>query len=233
VLDNLVAVMNEKGYRGLDIDFEYVAEADSEAFISFISNAVGIMHGAGFFVNTDLAPKASADQRGLLYDAHDYRRIGEIADTVFLMTYEWGYTYGPPLAVAPINQVEKIVRYAVSEIPKEKILLGIPNYGYIWQLPFEKGITRAATVGNEFAVSIAAERRATVEFDELAASPYFYYTANDSERVAWFEDVRSIDRKLGLVESYDLRGFGYWNIMRPFAGNLSLLKVSAFPERIL
>ena len=148
------------------------------------------------------------------------------------MTYEWGYTYGPPLAVAPIDQVERIVNYAISEIPAEKILLGIPNYGYIWQLPFEKGITKAATVGNQFAADIAAERNATIEFDETSASPFFYYTAYDTERVAWFEDVRSIERKLELVERFNLRGFGYWNIMRPFAGNLSLLSVSYFPEKV-
>lgn len=232
VLNNLAEVMREKGYRGLDIDFEYVAEQDAEAFIAFIRNAVDIMHENGFFVNVDLAPKASADQRGLLYEAHDYGRIGEIADTVFLMTYEWGYTYGPPLAVAPINQVERILSYAVSEIPREKILMGIPNYGYIWQLPFEKGITRAATVGNQYAADIAAERNATIEFDPLSASPFFYYTAFETERVAWFEDVRSIQAKFELIDRFDLRGFGYWNIMRPFAGNLSLLSVSFVPERV-
>ena len=232
VLNNIVNVMQLKGYRGLDIDFEYVSADDSEAFISFIQNATDIMHANGFFVNVDLAPKASADQRGLLYEAHDYARIGAIADTVFLMTYEWGYTYGPPLAVAPIDQVERIVRYAVTEIPVEKILLGIPNYGYIWTLPFEKGITRAVTVGNQYAASIAADVNATIEFDTTSMVPYFYYSSGGVERVAWFEDVRSIQAKLNLVQDYGLRGFGYWNIMRPFAQNLALLSVSFTPEPI-
>ena len=232
VLQNIVNVMREKGYRGFDIDFEYVAEADKEAFIAFIANSVEIMHANGFFVNVDLAPKASADQRGLLYAAHDYPRIGALADTVFLMTYEWGYTFGPPLAVAPINQVERIVNYAVSEIPLEKILLGIPNYGYIWSLPFEKGISRAVTVGNQFAASLAASENAEILFDEASASPYFYYFSDGSDRVAWFEDVRSISAKFDLVRNFALRGFGYWNIMRPFAGNLALLSVNFVPERI-
>jgi len=232
VLNNIVSEMLEKGYRGLDIDFEYVAEQDTEAFISFISNAVDIMHANGFFVNVDLAPKSSADQRGLLYAAHDYRRIGELADTVFLMTYEWGYTYGPPLAVAPIDQVERIVGYAVTEIPTEKILLGIPNYGYIWTLPFEKGITRAVTVGNQYAAQIAAERNATIEFDEILKSPFYYYYFNGTDRVAWFEDVRSISAKFDLAERYSLRGFGYWNIMRPFSQNLALLSTTYIPEQI-
>lgn len=232
VLNNIVTVMNQKGYRGLDIDFEYVAEEDTEAFIEFIQNAADIMHSNGFFVNVDLAPKASAGQRGLLYAAHNYPRIGAVADTVFLMTYEWGYTYGPPLAVAPINQVERIVRYAVSEIPTDKILLGIPNYGYIWTLPFQKGITRAVTVGNQYAAAVAASVNATIGFDEESQSPFFYYNQNGTDRVAWFEDVRSIRAKFDLVQDYGLRGFGYWNIMRPFAQNLALLAVSFTPEII-
>ncbi len=52
------------------------------------------------------------------------------------MTYEWGYKYGPNMAVAPLNMVRRVLDYAVTEIIPEKIMLGIPNYGYDWPLPF-------------------------------------------------------------------------------------------------
>lgn len=93
VIDNLIAVMREKGYRGIDIDFEYINQNDTAAFIDFIDNTASKMHENGFSVNVDLAPKTSANQQGILYEAHDYGAIGTIADTVLLMTYEWGYTY--------------------------------------------------------------------------------------------------------------------------------------------
>ena len=232
VLNNIADVMEQKGYRGLDIDFEFVDPNDRNAFISFIENAASIMHENGFFVNVDLAPKSSRGQSGLLYSAHDYPVIGSIADTVFLMTYEWGYTYGPPLAVAPANQVERIVSYGVSEIPPDKILLGIPNYGYDWPLPFEKGITKATTIGNQYAVTIAGRYNAEIQFDNESMAPFFYYSASDIEHVVWFEDVRSIQAKLDIRENFGLRGFGYWNLMRPFAQNLSLLSVKYIPERV-
>ena len=175
------------------------------------------MHRRGFTVNVDLAPKTSAEQKGLLYEGHDYKAIGEIADTVLLMTYEWGYAYGPPMAVAPLPRVEQVVRYAVSEIPPEKIYMGIPNYGYDWRLPYRQG-ERAYSIGNEEALQIAAANNAVIQYDETAQSPYFEYTAETdyTNHIVWFEDIRSIQAKYGLIDKYGLRGGGYWNLRRSF-----------------
>ena len=58
-------------------------------------------------------------------------------DFVILMTYEWGWSGGPPMAVAPINSVRAVINYAVSVIPAKKIMMGMPLYGYDWELPYE------------------------------------------------------------------------------------------------
>lgn len=220
VFDSIIAVMKEKGYLGLDIDFEYVASEDAGDFQNFLRRAIERMHAEGYFVNVDLAPKTSAAQAGLLYESHDYAAIGALADTVLLMTYEWGYTYGPPMAVAPLNRVRQVVEYGVSAIPPEKIMMGLPNYGYDWILPFERGITRATAIGNEYAVEIAQRYGVPILFDELAQSPNFEYWGRiGRNHVVWFEDVRSIQGKYDLIDEFALRGGGYWNIMRPFAQN--------------
>lgn len=220
VLDNVIAVMLEKGYVGLDIDFEFIEAKDAEAYLQFLENARVRLHAHGFFLHTDLAPKTSAGQRGLLYEAHNYARIGAIADTVLIMTYEWGYTYGPPMAVAPIDKVREVVSYAVTEIEPRKILMGIPNYGYDWILPFEKGTTRATTIGNDYAVEIAARNNVPIQFDQTAQSPFFEYWGRRGEKhVVWFEDVRSIRAKFNLMDEFQLLGGGYWNAMRPFTQN--------------
>ncbi|MFW5632248.1 MAG: glycosyl hydrolase family 18 protein, partial [Acetivibrio ethanolgignens] len=133
---------------------------------------------------------------------------------VLLMTYEWGYKYGPNMAVAPLNMVRRVVDYAITEIPAEKINLGIPNYGYDWPLPFVRGVTEARTIGNVEAVTIAIENSAVIQFDEIAKSPFFRYTRDGIEHEVWFEDARSINEKLGLVKEYGLKGTGWWQIMR-------------------
>lgn len=190
LIQNLIYIMEEKGYSGIDIDFEYILAADRDKFTAFVQQVADTMRAKGYRTSVALAPKTSAAQKGLLYEGKDYRALGEAADSVLLMTYEWGYTFGPPMAVAPIHQVRRVVEYAVTEILPDKIDLGIPNYGYDWPLPFEKGVTRATTVGNVQAVRIAVREGAVIQFDTLAQSPFFSYTTDDGmEHEVWFEDV--------------------------------------------
>ncbi len=132
------------------------------------------------------------------------------------------------MAVAPINKVREVVDYAVTRIPAEKIDLGIPNYGYDWPLPFERGVTRAKTIGNIEAIQIAIENDAEILFDEAAMSPYFNYTRNGVQHEVWFEDVRSLKEKFRVIEDYGLRGAGYWQIMQLFRANWLLLSDTFF-----
>ncbi len=93
VLDQVEQVMIRKGFVGLESDFEYIDPADAQGYLDFLDNAAARMRKYGFFLEVALAPKTSANQPGLLYEAHNYAEIGARADSVFLMTYEWGYTY--------------------------------------------------------------------------------------------------------------------------------------------
>ena len=136
------------------------------------------------------------------------------------MIYEWGYSRGEPQAVSPLDKVRRVVDYGVSVIPPEKIFLGMPNYGYDWQLPFVMGQTVARSLGNVEAVDLAGTQNAEILFDEVAQSPTFTYYARENgrpvEHVVWFEDARSVAAMLGLVKEYGLRGFAVWNLMRYF-----------------
>ena len=223
LIANLLSVVEEKGYDGVDVDFEYILPEDRVGYADFVGRLRTAMNETGRSVSVALAPKISADQPGLLYEGMDYRLLGENADRVFLMTYEWGYTYGPPMAVAAINKVRQVLDYAVTEIPVEKIIMGIPNYGYDWQLPYERGVTRAELIGNVEAVRIAAQNGAEIQFDETAQSPYFTYWAEGRQHEVWFEDVRSMQVKIDTAVSYGFKGFGYWNLMRPFRANWLLV----------
>ncbi|MBQ8248342.1 MAG: hypothetical protein IJY93_00465 [Clostridia bacterium] len=179
-------------------------------------NLADALHAVGIELTVSLAPKTSDDQAGLLYEAIDYATLGAIADRVLLMTYEWGYTYSEPRAVAPINNVAAVVDYALTVIPREKIDLGIPNYGYDWQLPWVEG-TPARSLGNIAAQELAIERGAMIMYSETDQTPFFSYTAEDgTSHVVWFEDARSIMEKLRLARDRRLGGIGVWQIMRWF-----------------
>lgn len=223
LINNIMSTIYAKGFEGVDIDFEYILAEDKYQFVDFVINVRNAVNAAGYPVSVALAPKTSDNQVGLLYEGKDYALLGEAADNVLLMTYEWGYTYGPPMAVAPLNKVREVVEYAVTKIPVNKINLGIPNYGYDWPLPYERGITKARTIGNIEAVQIAINNNAVIEFDQIAMSPYFTYNKDGISHEVWFEDVRSLQAKFALLAEYNLRGVGYWQIMQLFRANWLLL----------
>ena len=223
LIGNLSIQIEERGFEGVDIDFEYILPEDRIPFADFVRDVRTAVNGLGYPVSVALAPKVSDSQTGLLYEGKDYGLLGEAADSVLLMTYEWGYTYGPPMAVAPLNKVRQVVEYALTKIPASKINLGIPNYGYDWTLPFVQGSSKATTIGNIQAVQIAIANNASIQFDETAQSPYFQYVSGGFSHEVWFEDPRSLSAKFGLVKEYGLRGMGYWQVMQLFRANWLLL----------
>lgn len=222
LIEDIVRTMEEKGYEELNIDFEFVLPEDRDVFVTFTREAAEAVRAKGWRSSVDLAPKTSRNQPGLLYEAHDYAALAEPVDRVLLMAYEWGYKFGPPMAVAPLNQVRRVVEYALTEIPAEKIWLGIPNYGYDWPLPYGRGVTVARTIGNVEAVNIAWDGRAQIYYNEEAQSPYFVYTRNGVAHEVWFEDLRSWQAKLNLVKEYGLSGIGIWQLNQLWRAGLYL-----------
>lgn len=224
LVSNLVARLQERGYAGLDVDFEFVFAQDAEPYAAFIARLRRTLNPLGYPVIVALAPKTSATQPGLLYEGHNYRLLGQAADQLLLMTYEWGYTYGPPMAVAPLPNVRRVVEYALTEIPAQKLWLGVPNYGYDWPLPFVQGESKATSISNQYAVQLALRYNVPIQYDQTAQSPWFRYTDEQGrEHEVWFEDARSIQAKLALIPEYGLYGAGYWNLMRPFPQNWVVL----------
>ncbi len=220
--EQIARIVTERRYYGVDVDFEYVPKEYADEYALLVRMIRDRMNAMGRIAVVSLAPKTSAEQSGILYEAHDYGALGEAADRSFLMTYEWGYRYSPPMAVSPVDQVRRVVEYGVSEIPAERVVMGVPNYGYDWALPYERGTTRAQSLGNQEAVELARAKRAAISYDEQSAAPFFRYydrqNGRDTEHEVWFEDGRSIRALLDVVEEYGLDGIGIWNGMRPFTG---------------
>lgn len=223
LIDNLFNKMVEKGYVGINVDFEYILPEDKDRYVEFIRKLKARVGQNGYTVSVCLSPKTSVDQKGLLYEGIDYKALGEVADYVLCMTYEWGYTFSPPMSVSPINKVQEVLNFAVSQIPSEKILMGMSNYGYDWPLPYVRGESKATTIGNVQAIQIAREQNARIQFDELSQTPFFRYTQDGVEHEVWFEDARSINARLELVPLYGLKGVAYWQLMKMFRQNFMVL----------
>lgn len=222
-LNNIVTTAQRYGFRDIHFDFEFLRPEDREAYNNFLRKAKARFNREGWLMSTALAPKTSAAQQGAWYEAHDYRAHGEIADFVVIMTYEWGYSGGPAMAVSPIDQVRRVIEYALTEMPSNKIMMGQNLYGYDWTLPFVQGSV-ARAVSPQQAIQIATENNAAIQYDTKAQAPFFRYTAEDGKQhEVWFEDARSIQAKFNLIKELNLRGMSYWKLGLAFPQNWLLI----------
>jgi len=224
LISNILRVMDQKGYMGLNIDFENVLPEDRENYNRFIQLAVDRLHPRGYFVSSSLAPKTSEQQTGLLYTAHDYAAHGRILDFVVLMTYEWGYRLGPPRAISPLNEIRRVLNYAVSVMPRYKIFMGFQIYARDWLLPHVQG-QEAETFSNKEALNRAVRYGAVIQYDTVAQSPFYrYWDDQGRQHEVWFEDARSAQAKFDTVKEYGLGGISYWALGYPYPENWVLLE---------
>lgn len=225
LLDNIIATAGKYGFKDIHFDMEFLPPELKENYNNFLRKAKGRLSKEGLLMSTALAPKISTTQEGEWYEAHDYKAHGEISDFVVLMTYEWGYSGGPPLPVSPIGPVRKVVEYALTEMPPSKILLGQNMYGYDWTLPYVKGGPFAKAVSPQRAIELAWENNVAIQYDEKAQAPFFDYTDSQGKsHKVWFEDARSIQAKLNLIKELGLRGISYWKLGLPFPQNWLLIE---------
>ena len=210
LFNNILEVMEAKGYQGLNVNFEMLYPEDRNLYNDFLRRAVAFFGPLNYPVSTALVPKTYDMTTGKWWGGHDYKTQGEIVDFIIVMTYDWGCGACPPMAIAPVNGMIKVLDYAVSVIPRDKILMGVPFYGFDWTLPFQTG-DMAKLVDYTSALKLAAQYGSTIEFDVLAQVPYFYYFSPEGTRhVVWFDDARSFRAKYRLVDQYSLRGVSYW-----------------------
>ncbi|WP_026672203.1 LysM peptidoglycan-binding domain-containing protein [Alkalihalobacterium bogoriense] len=224
LLDTILAEAERVGFSDIHFDFEYLRPADREAYNQFLRKAARRIRERGLLISSALAPKTRADQPGVWYEAHDYRAHGEIVDFVVIMTYEWGYSGGPPMPVSPIGPVEEVLQYALTEMPGSKIMMGQNLYGYDWTLPFVPGGEYARAISPQQAIGLARSYNVPIQFDLDAMAPHLdYVDEQGNEHKVWFEDARSIQAKFDLLTRLGLRGISYWKLGLSFPQNWVLI----------
>lgn len=212
VLENLKA----KNYYGLNIDMQYIAQEDRQLYVDFIANISSRVKQDGYVVFITLTPTTFPTETGLLYQGPEYASLSQSTDSVMLLSYTWGHAHSPQPAL-PLSDTRALLDYAVTQIPPEKINIGIPIVGYIWQLPFIPDSSVANVVTHSSALSLAMDVGAEIQHDPASEAPYFTF-GTDQQYVVWFRDVRSTAALLALIPEYGLEGIGIWNVMQFSSG---------------
>lgn len=205
----MVAKSQDLGVSGIQIDFEYVPADDRQALSAFMERLSGICQEHGWTLSMAIPVKLRDDPHNDWSGAFDYEALGAIVDHLYLMAYDEHWSGGPPGPVASLPFTQKVIQYAVGVVPAQKLLLGVPFYGYEWQV----GGERARAFGGSYMARRMEENGAEVKWDPIQGENFAHYKAADgSERIAWYPDQRSLEAKLELVQTYNMKGIVAWRL---------------------
>ena len=199
---NLAALVREGGYDGIHIDFENIQLRDAPALEAFVAEVAAGVRGNGRLV-TMAIPARTARLNG--HPGFNYARLAAHLDLAVIMAYDHGYSGGPPSPVAPIWWVRDVVAYSLSQIPRSKILLGIPWYGYDWN-------TSARARGRYVGFAEAVGKGGQHGYDLRAQAPSLQYTANGQHHQIWYENAQSVKQKFNVVVEHGLAGWAAWRL---------------------
>jgi spore germination protein YaaH len=206
-IQDIVNLAVSKGYDGIDIDYESLSEEDRDAYSTFIGQLATALHAKGKKLTVPVYAKTSEPGNSSGARAQDWAAIGRAADQVRVMIYDYHWATSQPGPIAPIDWADEVAAYAVSQIPKRKIVLGFGLYGYDWV--GERGVDLMWQEVDR----IARQHGATVDLDEASQSPWFRYTAsNGSRHTVWFENATSTRPKLDIVNRYQVAGVHFWRL---------------------
>lgn len=216
LIDEVVRILRQKGFHGVNVDFEHMRPGDRPLYNAFIRELARSVRAQGHSISIAMGPKTRDEPEASWMGAFDYRTLGAEVDFLMLMTYEWGWVGGPPMAIAPLDQVRAVLDYAVSVMPSDKILMGMALYGYDWPLPYPSG-RRASGISNNSAQNLAIAKESPIQWNAAAQSPSFRYRdAEGVDHEVWFEDALSALIKFELIRELRLRGISWWVLGQEF-----------------
>ncbi len=232
LIDNIDELLRSRNYAGVNIDFELVPAEERDHFTTFLRELRNRIKPAGYSISVALPFKTSDDSpswnRG-----YDYRGIGSAVDFVFLMAYDWHEASSQPGPVAPINKVRKTVNYAIQTMGANKVILGVPRYGYDWTMSNGTSVS-AKAISVADAYKTAMSHNVPISYSAEYQQPFFTYWDDTGRRhVVWFEDARGLAQKLQLITDRRLRGIGSWHLGLPFTQFAVLLREFFNIRRIL
>nr|WP_268238282.1 glycosyl hydrolase family 18 protein [Psychrobacillus lasiicapitis] len=231
VINNIYQLVKNKNYAGVNIDFEQVPEELRDLYTGFLHTLRARLSPEGYYISVAVPPKTSDNIPWLR--GYDYGGIGASVDFVFIMAYDFHEASSPPGPVAPITEVRKTIQFALQHMNRNKIILGVPRYGYDWTMDYGNVVSaRAVSVAE--AVETAMISQVPISYSTEYQQPFYQYLDIKGKRhIVWYEDSRARAEKLELVVEYRLKGAGAWQLGLQFAQSAILVEEFFNTKKVL
>ncbi len=213
--DQLSIILRQKGYYGVNINTPYILPEDRELYVRFIIEFAKRMKAEGFVVFNTLSVSTFEVLTGIRYENLRYDLLGQVADYIMLISYEWGSAPGIPPGIYSYRSIISFLEESFRMIPSEKTFTGLSCIGHVWELPYVAGKTTGKALSYNAAIEIARNNHARILYDENTLAAYFQYV-DKYEYIVRFRDARSMDSLIKLSSDYGVYGIGIWNIMMFF-----------------
>lgn len=231
LITNIYNLIKTKNYAGVNIDFELIRETERDMYSGFLRSLRERLRPEGYI--TSVAVPAKTNDVIPWLKGYDYGGIGAAVDFVFLMAYDWHETSSPPGPVAPINDVRQTIQYALNHMRANKIILGVPRYGYDWTMS-DGNVASAQAVSVASAQETALKYRVPIQYSTGYQQAFYQYRDETGKRhIVWYENARARAQKLQLFVHYRLRGIGAWQLGLHFPQSATLVKEFTKTKKIL
>lgn len=227
----IVAFAAANGFDGIDLDYEKFAFSDGRStwdttrpnWVAFVTDLATALHAAKKMLTISAPPSGD-------YSVYDYEAIGKVVDGIRIMAYD--YSTGAAGPIAPIAWVENIIAAAKKLVPADKLVLGVPVYGYDWPAQItgtcpggQADQPHRRNVSAKTANALAAAKGIVPTWIPAVAERTFGYTEQLSgvdaggaattctvTHTVWYSDAESVHDRAYLAERDDLAGIAVWSL---------------------
>jgi len=222
----LVRECREHGYAGIQFDLEHVLWVERDGLSALMKRSADALHAAGLQVQIATVPNAPGYTGSLPYarwmfeewrGGYDLKALAESVDLICLMTYDQHSRYTAPGPVDGWQWTVANLDYALKDVPKEKLSLGIALYGYHWFAgdpglgkPEQKPNPTAESLSFTNAEFLRSTYNGKLQWDDDDHTPWFYFTRDQTREWVFYTDKRAFMDRYDLAKERGLQGVCSW-----------------------
>lgn len=207
----LIDFLINSGYTGLNLDLEGVKKNTKSSYNFFVGRLTEQMKKNNLKLELSLPAKTENHIDTGWAGAYDYNYLGSLSNNIFIMAYDYHWAGGIPGPIAPLNWVYNVIDYVLMEIPPEKVIVGLPGYGYDWII--DSNSDRAKGLSYNGILNLLERENSIPEWDQESKTPYFKYKDSEGiEHEVWFENKASLREKIYLIDEFQVKGAALWRL---------------------